>query len=178
MSRYRAPRAIITDIGTQLKSNQIQEWGKNMQIQMPYAPVAHPQFKGQVKVTNWIIKECLKKRLDDTKECWVKKLPSVLWDYEITMRGLTSETSYSLVWHLCLTPHQSICSHHKKSTLWCTIKWNGAGSSTWPRWELRKGARLWLVTLEQRVNMVHNSKARPKAIKVGGLVFLKLELAG
>lgn len=39
MSRYEALKAIITDNGTQLKSNQIEEWAKNMGIQMLYAPV-------------------------------------------------------------------------------------------------------------------------------------------
>lgn len=51
----------MTDIRTQLKSNQIQVWAKMMNIQILYTLIAHPQSNGQVEVTNRIIKEGLKK---------------------------------------------------------------------------------------------------------------------
>ena len=37
----------------------------------------------------------LKKRLDDAKEKWVEKLPTVLWTYQITPRRSTGETPFS-----------------------------------------------------------------------------------
>ena len=40
----------------------------------------------------------LKKRLDDAKGKWVKKLPHVLWTYRTTPRRSTRETPFSITY--------------------------------------------------------------------------------
>ena len=40
----------------------------------------------------------LKKRLDDAKGKWVKKLPHVVWTYWTTLRKSTGETPFSMTY--------------------------------------------------------------------------------
>ena len=49
-----------------------------MGIKQHYASVAHPQANGQVEVTNRIILNGLKTRLEKASGAWVDELTSVL----------------------------------------------------------------------------------------------------
>ncbi|KAL0406124.1 UNVERIFIED_CONTAM: hypothetical protein Slati_3926300 [Sesamum latifolium] len=57
-----------------------------------------PQSNGQVEVTNRILVQGIKRRLDQVGENWTKELTSVLWAYKITPRGSTGESPFSLVY--------------------------------------------------------------------------------
>ncbi|XP_024190481.1 uncharacterized protein LOC112194480 [Rosa chinensis] len=62
---------------------------------MRYASVVHPQTNGQVEVPNKIIKKLLKKKkLDDAKGLWAKKLPEVLWAIRTTPTSANRETLF------------------------------------------------------------------------------------
>ncbi|KAL0454896.1 UNVERIFIED_CONTAM: hypothetical protein Slati_0828800 [Sesamum latifolium] len=59
---------------------------------------AHPQSNGQVEVTNRILVEGIKRRLERVGENWIEELTSVLWAYRTTPRGSTGESPFSLVY--------------------------------------------------------------------------------
>ncbi|KAL0416730.1 UNVERIFIED_CONTAM: hypothetical protein Slati_3504900 [Sesamum latifolium] len=59
---------------------------------------AHPQANGQVEVTNRILIQGIKRRLERVGENWAEELTSVLWAYRTTPRGSTGETPFSLVY--------------------------------------------------------------------------------
>ncbi|XP_061993706.1 uncharacterized protein LOC133711622 [Rosa rugosa] len=61
-----------------------------------YASPAHPQTNGQVEAVNKIIKQNLKKRLDDAKGLWVEKLPEVLWAIRTTPTEANGETPFCM----------------------------------------------------------------------------------
>ncbi|KAI3451561.1 hypothetical protein Pfo_008226 [Paulownia fortunei] len=63
-----------------------------------HTSVAHPQANGQVEVTNRIILQGIKTRLDRSGGGWVDELDSVLWAYRTTPRTTTGETPFSLVY--------------------------------------------------------------------------------
>ncbi|XP_073025054.1 uncharacterized protein [Primulina eburnea] len=69
-----------------------------MKIHQVFTSVAYPQSNGQVEVTNRMLVQGLKVRLDKAKENWVDELPSVLWAYRTTPREGTKETHFSLVY--------------------------------------------------------------------------------
>ncbi|XP_024164325.1 uncharacterized protein LOC112171360 [Rosa chinensis] len=69
----------IQDNGAQFNNNTLRDFVGQYGTTIRYASPAHPQTNGQVEAVNKIIKQNLKKRLDDAKSLWVEKLPEVLW---------------------------------------------------------------------------------------------------
>ncbi|KAL0411775.1 UNVERIFIED_CONTAM: hypothetical protein Slati_3767200 [Sesamum latifolium] len=54
--------------------------------------------EGEVEVTNHIIVQGIKRRLERVGENWTEELTSVLWAYRTTPRGSTGESPFSLVY--------------------------------------------------------------------------------
>ncbi|KAL0442197.1 UNVERIFIED_CONTAM: hypothetical protein Sradi_0158600 [Sesamum radiatum] len=63
-----------------------------------FTSVSHPQANDQVVVTNRILVQEIKKKLDRTGGNWVEELTSVLWSYRTTLRGSTRENPFFLVY--------------------------------------------------------------------------------
>ncbi|XP_077248664.1 uncharacterized protein LOC143888195 [Tasmannia lanceolata] len=56
---------LITDIGKQFESHSFRKFCSDLKIEQRFTYVAHPQTNGQTEVTNMIILQGIKKRLDD-----------------------------------------------------------------------------------------------------------------
>jgi hypothetical protein len=82
----------------QLHLWRIQEFAKELGIQITYALVAYPQTNGQVEKVNGLICSGLKKRLRRPLKCasgaWVKELPSVLWSLHTTPNASIGYTPF------------------------------------------------------------------------------------
>ncbi|KAL0448825.1 UNVERIFIED_CONTAM: hypothetical protein Slati_1438900 [Sesamum latifolium] len=96
--RFGIPREIISDNGRQFQGRKIQEWCQGLRIKQRFTTVAHPQANGQVEVTNRILVQGIKRRLERVGGNWAEELTSVLWAYRITPRGSTGESPFSLVY--------------------------------------------------------------------------------
>ncbi|KAL0416439.1 UNVERIFIED_CONTAM: hypothetical protein Slati_3475800 [Sesamum latifolium] len=64
----------------------------------PLACITEGEANGQIEVTNRILVQGIKKRLDRARGTWVEKLTSVLWSYRTTPRGFTGESPFTLVY--------------------------------------------------------------------------------
>ncbi|KAL0427954.1 UNVERIFIED_CONTAM: hypothetical protein Slati_2970200 [Sesamum latifolium] len=95
---FGIPREIISDNGGQFQGRKIQEWCQGLRIKQRFTTVAHPQANGQVEVTNRILVQEIKRRLERVGGNWAEELTSVLWAYRTTPRGSTRETPFSLVY--------------------------------------------------------------------------------
>ncbi|KAL0404026.1 UNVERIFIED_CONTAM: hypothetical protein Sradi_2043400 [Sesamum radiatum] len=96
--RFGIPREIISDNGHQFQGQRIQEWCQDLHIRQRFTTVAHPQANGQVEITNRILIQRIKRRLERVGGNWAEELISVLWAYRATSRGSTGETPFSLVY--------------------------------------------------------------------------------
>ncbi|KAL0409686.1 UNVERIFIED_CONTAM: hypothetical protein Sradi_1903000 [Sesamum radiatum] len=96
--RFGIPREIISDNNRQFQRRKIQEWCQGMCIKQRFTTAAHPQANGQVEVTNRILVQGIKRRLERVGGSWVEELTSVLWAYRTTPRGHTGESPFSLVY--------------------------------------------------------------------------------
>ncbi|KAL6195928.1 hypothetical protein ACLB2K_031545 [Fragaria x ananassa] len=63
-----------------------------------YASSAHPQTNGQAEAVNKLIKQNLKKRLEEAKGLWAAKLLDVLWTLRTTPTMATGESPYLLAY--------------------------------------------------------------------------------
>ncbi|KAL0447819.1 UNVERIFIED_CONTAM: hypothetical protein Slati_1909800 [Sesamum latifolium] len=95
---FGIPREIISDNGRQFQGRKMQEWCQGLRIKQRFTTVAHPQANGQVEVTNRILVQEIKRRLERVGGNWAEELTSVLWAYRTTPRGSTGETPFSLVY--------------------------------------------------------------------------------
>jgi transposase InsO family protein len=86
--RFGVPNRIITDNGTQFKSQHFQEYCEDISIQLCFASVAHPRSNGQAERANAEILRGLKIRtyndVGKRGAKWVDQLPSVLWGNRTT----------------------------------------------------------------------------------------------
>ncbi|KAL0445575.1 UNVERIFIED_CONTAM: hypothetical protein Slati_1685400 [Sesamum latifolium] len=89
--RFGIPREIISDNDRQFQGRRIQEWCQGLHIRQRFTTVAHPQANGQVEVTNRILVQGIKRRLERVGENWAEELTSVLWAYRTTPRGSTGK---------------------------------------------------------------------------------------
>ncbi|XP_024163750.1 uncharacterized protein LOC112170643 [Rosa chinensis] len=92
--RFRIPE--ITIIDTQFDNYTLRELVGQYGTQIRYASPEHPQTNGQVEAVNKIIKQNLKRRLDDAKGLWVEKLPKVLWVIKTTPTKANGDSPFCL----------------------------------------------------------------------------------
>ncbi|KAL2231127.1 UNVERIFIED_CONTAM: hypothetical protein Sindi_1707100 [Sesamum indicum] len=78
--RFRIPRILISDNGTQFQGKKITEWCKELKIAQHFTAAANPQANGQKEVMNRTILQHLKTR-QESKGSWVNELPRDLWAY-------------------------------------------------------------------------------------------------
>ncbi|KAL0443980.1 UNVERIFIED_CONTAM: hypothetical protein Slati_2120700 [Sesamum latifolium] len=76
----------------------MQDWCARLHIKQRSTLVSHPQANGQVEITNRILVQGIKKRLDRAGGTWVEELTSVLWSYRTAPRGSTGESPFTLVY--------------------------------------------------------------------------------
>ncbi|KAL0421739.1 UNVERIFIED_CONTAM: putative protein K02A2.6 [Sesamum latifolium] len=111
--RFGILREIISDNGHQFQGRKIQEWCQGLRIKQRFTTVAHPQANGQVEVTNRILVQGIKRRLERVGENWAEELTSVLWAYRTTPRGSTGETPFLVYGTEAIIPAELGMSSHR-----------------------------------------------------------------
>ncbi|KAL0456599.1 UNVERIFIED_CONTAM: Ribonuclease HI [Sesamum latifolium] len=96
--RFGLPREIISDNGRQFQGKRLQEWCRGLHMKQRFTSVAHPQSNGQVEVTNRILVQGIKRRLERVGGNWAEELTSILWAYRTAPRGPTGESPFALVY--------------------------------------------------------------------------------
>lgn len=76
--RFGTPRTLISDNEKQFDCNYFWNFTRNTGIWHKFSSVAHPQTNGQTEMTNRVIFQGLKKRLDGAKKNWAAELHSNL----------------------------------------------------------------------------------------------------
>ncbi|KAL0361094.1 UNVERIFIED_CONTAM: hypothetical protein Sradi_3793900 [Sesamum radiatum] len=66
--QFGIPREIISDNERQFQGRRIQELCQGLHIKQRFTSVAHPQSNGQVEVTNRILVQGIKRRLERVEE--------------------------------------------------------------------------------------------------------------
>ncbi|KAL0433802.1 UNVERIFIED_CONTAM: hypothetical protein Slati_2714500 [Sesamum latifolium] len=95
---FGLPRELISDNSRQFQGRRIQDWCAGFHIKQRFTSVSYPQANGQVEVTNRILVQGIKKRLNKVGGNWVEELTSVLWSYRTTPKGSTGESPFTLVY--------------------------------------------------------------------------------
>uniref|UniRef100_A0A2N9FR62 Uncharacterized protein n=1 Tax=Fagus sylvatica TaxID=28930 RepID=A0A2N9FR62_FAGSY len=98
VTRFGIPRAVISDNGTQFEGKVFKGFCSELGIKNFFSTPGYPQANGQAEVSNKVILDGIKKRLEEAKGKWVEELPSVLWTHRTTHRRSTGETPFALAY--------------------------------------------------------------------------------
>uniref|UniRef100_A0A2N9IWS2 Integrase catalytic domain-containing protein n=1 Tax=Fagus sylvatica TaxID=28930 RepID=A0A2N9IWS2_FAGSY len=98
ITRFGIPWAVISDNGTQFEGKLFKGFCLELGIRNFFSSPGYPQSNGQAEVSNKVILDGIKKRLEEAKGRWVEELPSVMWTHRTTRRRSTGETPFALAY--------------------------------------------------------------------------------
>uniref|UniRef100_A0A2N9GAT2 RNA-directed DNA polymerase n=1 Tax=Fagus sylvatica TaxID=28930 RepID=A0A2N9GAT2_FAGSY len=88
------------DNGTQFESRLFKGFCSELGIRNFFSSPGYPQSNGQAEVSNKVILNGIKRKLEAAEGKWVKELPSILWTYRTTVRKSTNETPFALAFNV------------------------------------------------------------------------------
>ncbi|GJZ63567.1 reverse transcriptase domain-containing protein [Tanacetum coccineum] len=97
-SRFGAPRAIISDRGTQFCNDQFSKVMLKYGVTHRLATTYHPQTSGQVEVSNRGLKRILERTVGENRASWSDKLDDALWAFRTAYKTPIGCTPYRLVY--------------------------------------------------------------------------------
>ncbi|GKD38683.1 reverse transcriptase domain-containing protein [Tanacetum coccineum] len=93
-SRFRIPKALISDRGTHFCNRQMEKILKKYGVHHLIATTYHPQTSGQVENTNRALKRILEKTVKDNPSVWSRKLDDALWAFRTAYKTLILRTDF------------------------------------------------------------------------------------
>ncbi|KAL0448649.1 UNVERIFIED_CONTAM: hypothetical protein Slati_1421300 [Sesamum latifolium] len=96
----------------------MQDWCAELGIQQRFMLVVYHQANRHVEVTNRILVQGIKSKLEHEGGQWVDALPGVLWPYRTTSKSTMRETPFNLVYELeVVIPAEAELEASKSSTM-------------------------------------------------------------
>ncbi|XP_077252042.1 uncharacterized protein LOC143891333 [Tasmannia lanceolata] len=176
--RFGIPRVLITDNGKQFDCRNFRKFCSDLKIEQRFTSVAHPQTNGQTEVTNRILLQGIKKRLDEKVGRWADELYHVLWAYRTTPRTPTGESPFNLSFGTEAvipvdvgTPSARISNFNEQ------LNGDGLRANLDLLEEAREESRIRVAAYKQKVSRYHDSKIRPREFRVRDLVLRKAAIS-
>ncbi|GJX36658.1 reverse transcriptase domain-containing protein [Tanacetum coccineum] len=175
-TRFRTPRAIISDRGTHFCNDQFARVMTKYGVTYRLATAYHPQTSGQVKVSNHGLKCILERTIGENHASWSDKLDDALWAFRTAYKTPIGCTPYKLVYGKAC--HLPIKLEHK--AYWALNHSNfdlkTAGDHQKIQLnelnELRDQAYENSLIYKERTKKLHNSKIKNRIFNVADQVLL------
>ncbi|XP_062006106.1 uncharacterized protein LOC133723312 [Rosa rugosa] len=120
---------------------------------------------------NKIIKQNLKKRLDDTKGLWAEKLPEVLWVIKMTPTEANGESPFCLSFGTeAVIPIEQEVQSNRMACFDALTNSEGLSLDSDLLEEHRERAQLRNINNKQRIARYYNAKVMPRLLSVGDWV--------
>ena len=176
ISRFGCPRSLTNDQGTHFINATVRSLLDTFMIQHHKSSPYHPQANGTVEAFNKILEKGLTKICNAQRDDWDKRLPAALWAYRTTVKRLTNQTPFQLVYgREAVIPAEFTVP----SLLIATSLQFSEEESLWERLqELQElDEARFLAEFHQKVQKArqkawHDRHIKTKAFQVGGKVLL------
>nr|GFA83929.1 reverse transcriptase domain-containing protein [Tanacetum cinerariifolium] len=97
-ARFGAPRAIISDSGTNFFNDQFAKVMLKYGVPLRLSTTYHPQTSGQVEVSNHGLKRIIERTIGENRASWSHKLDDALWAFHTAYKTPIGCTPYKLVY--------------------------------------------------------------------------------
>jgi hypothetical protein len=175
VTRFDIPWAAISDNGTQFKSKLFKGFCSELGIRNFFSSPSYPQSNGQAEVSNKVILNGIKRKLEAAKGKWMEELPSILWTYRTTVRKSTNETPFALAFGVEAVIPLEIGMPTTRTTEF-DVKTNedNLRRDLDLLEERRDLAVVRLASYQQRIKREHDKNIKPRMFRVGEFVLRKV----
>uniref|UniRef100_A0A2N9G5Q6 Integrase catalytic domain-containing protein n=1 Tax=Fagus sylvatica TaxID=28930 RepID=A0A2N9G5Q6_FAGSY len=175
ITRFGIPWAVISDNGTQFEGKLFKGFCSELGIRNFFSSPGYPQSNGQAEVSNKVILDGIKKRLEEAKGRWVEELPSVMWTHRTTKRRSTGETPFALAYGV-----EAVIPLEVGLPTTRTTEFDVEENESSLRMDLnlveerRDMATIKLASYQHQMKRGHDKNIRPRSFQVGDLVLRKV----
>uniref|UniRef100_A0A2N9GEY5 RNase H type-1 domain-containing protein n=1 Tax=Fagus sylvatica TaxID=28930 RepID=A0A2N9GEY5_FAGSY len=140
-----------------------------------FSSPGYPQSNGQAEVSNKVILDGIKKRLEEAKGRWVEELPSVMWTHRTTKRRSTGETPFALAYGV-----EAVIPLEVGLPTTRTTEFDVEENESSLRMDLnlveerRDMATIKLTSYQHQMKRGYDKNIRPRSFQVGDLVLRKV----
>uniref|UniRef100_A0A2N9J9G6 Integrase catalytic domain-containing protein n=1 Tax=Fagus sylvatica TaxID=28930 RepID=A0A2N9J9G6_FAGSY len=174
-SGFGIPWAVISDNGTQFEGKLFKGFCSELGIRNFFSSPGYPQSNGQAEVSNKVILDGIKKRLEEAKGRWVEELPSVMWTHRTTKRRSTGETPFALAYGV-----EAVIPLEVGLPTTRTTEFDVEENESSLRMDLnlveerRDMATIKLASYQHQMKRGYDKNIRPRSFQVGDLVLRKV----
>jgi ribonuclease HI len=175
ITRFGIPWAVISDNGTQFEGKLFKGFCSELGIRNFFSSPGYPQSNGQAEVSNKVILDGIKKRLEEAKGRWVEELPSVMWTHRTTKRRSTGETPFALAYAV-----EAVIPLEVGLPTTRTTEFDVEENESSLRMDLnlveerRDMATIRLALYQHQMKRGYDKNIRPRSFQVGDLVLRKV----
>lgn len=166
---YGFPKSILTDNGSEFKSNLFKQVNKLFKVRQIFATPYHPQTNGALERSHSTLKDYLKHFINSKQDNWDTYIPSAVFCYNTSIHTSTNFTPYELIFgHKASIPNSAIA----------TPEFRYSYDDYHQQLKLRLNtsheiARNNLITTKEKTKQRYDNRTNNHHFKVGDLVYIK-----
>ena len=175
ITRFGIPWAVISDNGTQFEGKLFKGFCSGLIIKNFFSSPTYPQANGLAEVSNKVILDGIKKRLEEAKGRWVEEFPSVMWTHRTTRKRSTGETPFALAYGVeAVIPFEVGLPTIRTTELDAEENKCNLQKDLNLLEERRDMATIRLASYQHQMKRGYDRNIRPRSFQVGDLVLWKV----